>query len=229
MRFDNNMRAASALTLVVFGLSALASNFLLRLFFNLLRGPAETGLDKEVISSGALFVIAGLFGVMVAVLCFRPILNWVKERGLPFFIPEPDPFEGKHIRVGLVVSQGQLWKEVYSAWIPAHHLRTLMNGPVGIHLTVVNKERERLSIYRQRADEDEGGDEIFVVKLKKGKKVLHNLEMLAGNRGTFEVDEQKPYATCYYPLAYVGCDGTESGGWLKFGGEVRLMRLAFIR
>jgi hypothetical protein len=229
MRFDKNMRAASALTLGVMALSALASNFLLRLFFSLLRGPTETGLEKDIISSNTLFVMSGLIGLMVAVLCFRSILNGIREYGLPGVIPAPDPFDGKHIRVALVVSEtGATWREVYAQWVPAHHLRTLMKGPLGKQLTLANKEKERLSIVRCLAAEDEGGGETFVVKLKKGRKVIHNLEMISGKRGRFETEDERPYATCYYPLAYVGCDGTESGGWLKFGGETRIMRLAFL-
>jgi hypothetical protein len=229
MRFDKNIRATAAVSLGVLALSALASHFLLRLFFGLLRGATETGLEKDVISTGALFSICGLIGLMMAVVCFRPILGWIRERGLPGLVEAPDPFEGKHIRVALSVSQnGGMFSEVYSQWVPAHHLNTLMKGPVGKHLTLANKEGERLAIVRCMAPEDEGGGEIFVVKHKKGRKVIHNLEMAATSRGTFESDEEQNYANCFYPLTFVGCDGTNAGGWLKFGGEKRIMGLIYL-
>lgn len=229
MRFDTNIRATIACSLGVLGLTALAANFLLRLFFSLLAGPAETGLEKNIISPTTLAIMSGLIGLAMAVVCYRSILGWIRERGLPGWIPAPNPFEGKHIRVSLVVSEtGALWKEAYSQWVPAHHLATMMKGPVGKSLTLANNEGERLTIRRCLAAEAEGGGDIFVVKLKKNRKVLYNLEMPAGSRGTFESPAEHKYATCYYPLAFVGCDGTDSGGWLKFGGEKRVMRLVYL-
>lgn len=229
MRFDTNTRATIACSLGVFGLSALAANFLLRLFFSLLSGPAETGLEKNIISPSALALISGLIGLTMAVVCFRSILGWIRERGLPGWIPAPSPFEGKHVRVSLIVSEtGATWKETYSQWVPAHHFNTMIKGPVGKSLTLANQEGERLTIVRCLAPEAEGGGDIFVVKLKKNRKVVYNLEMPAGSRGSFESAEEQKYATCQYPLAFVGCDGTDSGGWLKFGGETRVMRLLFL-
>jgi hypothetical protein len=229
MRFDKHIRAASAISLGVFALCALASNLLLRLFFSLLQGPRETGFEKDVISANSLLLICGLIGLMMAVVCFRPILGWIRERGLPGFIPAPDPFEGKHIRVALVASpDGSTPSEVYTQWIPAHHIRTLMKGPLGKKLTLGNKAGERLSILRCLSAAEEGGDEIFLVVHRKGRRVSYNMELPVGKRGTFETDEERNYATCWYPLTFVGCDDTTPGGWLKFGGETRIMRLAFI-
>lgn len=229
MRIDTNIRATIACSLGVLGLTALASHFLLRLFFSLLAGPAETGLEKNIVSPIALAVMSGLIGLTMAIVCFRSILGWIRERGLPGWIPAPNPFNGKHIRVSLVVSEnGARWNETYSQWVPAHHLHSLMKGPIGKSLTLANQAGERLTIVRCLAPETEGGGDIFVVKHKKGRKVLYNLEMPAGSRGTFESAEEQDYATCYYPLAFVGCDGTDSGGWLKFGGEKRVMRLIYL-
>jgi hypothetical protein len=228
MRFDKHIRAASASALGVFLLSALASNMLLRLFFSLLQGPQETGFEKDIISFNSLLLISGLFGLMIAIVCFRPILSWIRERGLPGFIAPPDPFEGKYIRVALVASpQGSAPREVYSQWLPAHHIRTLMKGPLGKKLTLGNKAGERLSILRCLSPADEGEDETFLVVHRKGRRVSYNMELPAGKRGTLETDEERNYATCWYPLSFVGCDDTTPGGWLKFGGEVRIMRLAF--
>lgn len=229
MRFDKHTRAALTVTIGVFALSSLTCNLLLRLLLSLLRAPVETGLEKEVISSNTLILISGLIGIMIGVVCFRSVLGWIRERGLPGFIPAPDPFEGKHIRIALVASQdGALFNEVYSQWVPAHHVRTLMKGPLGKNLTLGNKQHERLSILRCLLAEEEGGGETFVVKQRKGKRVIYNMEMTAGKRGTLETDAERNYATCWYPLTFVGCDDTATGGWLKFGGEVRLMRLAFL-
>ncbi|MDZ4836285.1 MAG: hypothetical protein SGJ27_21100 [Candidatus Melainabacteria bacterium] len=229
MRFNIHTRATLACSLGVLALSALASNFLLRAFFSLLSSPAETGLEKGIISPTALAISSGLIGLAMAVVLFRPILGWIRERGLPGWIPAPSPFEGKHIRVSLVVSEtGALWKETYSQWVPAHHLHTMMKGPIGKSLTLANQQGERLTILRCLAAEDEGGGDIFVVKMKRARKVIYNFEMPSGSRGTFESPADQKFATCYYPLAFVGCDGTDSGGWLKFGGEKRLMRLVYL-
>jgi len=229
MRFDKHTRATAAVTLGVFTLSALASHFLLRLLFSFLMGATETGLEKDIITPGALFLICGLVGLMMAVVSYRPIFGWIKERGFPGLVDAPDPFEGKHIRVGLTVSEaGALWKEVYSQWVPAHHIRDLLKGPVGKKLTLGNQQGERLSIIRAVASEEEGGGDIFVVKFKRDRKVVYNLEMTPGSRGTLETDDERNYATCWYRLNFVGCEGDQTGGWLKFGGETRLMRIAFL-
>lgn len=230
MRFDIHVRATVAASLGVLALTALASHILLRLLLGFLAGPIETGFEKEIISTGALMTIAGLIGLMMAVVCFRPILGWIRQNGLPGLIEAPSPFEGKHIRVALVVSDtGGLFSEVYSQWVPAHYLNTLMKGPLGKHLTLGNKLHERLSIVRNVASENEGGGDVFVVKLKKRGKVVYSLEMLPGKIGTYESDQERDYASCWFPLVFVGTDGANNtGGWLKFGGDKRIMRLVYL-
>lgn len=229
MRFDKHIRVASAVTLGVAALSALTCNLLLKLALSYFRAPVETGLERDAISGNTLLLISGLVGLMVAVVCFRLILGRIREHGLPGLIPAPDPFEEKHIRVALVASQdGGVFSEIYSQWIPAHHIRSLMHGPLGKKLILGNKLRERLTIQRCLSSEEEGGGETFVVTHRTGKRVNYNMEMAAGKRGTFETEVERNYATCWYPLTFVGCDDTTPGGWLKFGGEVRIMRLAFL-
>jgi hypothetical protein len=228
MRFNTHARAATVCSLGVFTLTAVVTNFLLGLFFSLLASPAQTGLEKNVISPTILAVMSGLSGLAMAIVFFRPILKLVRERGFPGWIPAPGPFDNKYVRVALVASETDgLWKERYAQWVPAHHLNDLMLGPIGKTLTLGNKAGERLSVSRTLAPEEEGGGDIFVVRFKVDRKVIYNLEMPAQSQGTYEESTDNDYATCYYPLAFVGCDGTNSGGWLKFGGEKRVMRILY--
>jgi hypothetical protein len=231
MRFDTPYRAALVLSLGVIVVGGVAAYYLLQLFFAALTGPPQTGYEKEVISSTALYVASGLLGVLAAFFSFRPILALIRERGLPGLIEAPDPFAGKQLRVALTVLETGSWREVYSQWLAAPHVVSLLRGDSGSRLTLGNQAGERLTISRELLTYDESGDvkETFVVKLKHGKKVVHNLEMPAGLRGTLEVDSQKNYATCWYPLACVGCDDKKESAWLKFGGKTVLMRQLFRR
>ncbi|MBX9668048.1 MAG: hypothetical protein K2X93_10535 [Candidatus Obscuribacterales bacterium] len=222
MRFDAPTRATVAVSLGVFALSALVSNFLLRLFLGLLKAPAQTGLEKEIIGPQALFIISALIGLVMTVLCFVPILKHIRERGLPGLIPSPDPFDRKFIRVSLTVKGND---ESYSQWVPAHHVHNLMKGAFGKKLTLARNGNERLILVRNEEPSNEDGDTILV-KQKKAGKVLFNMELVQGTQGLFESDSERDYATCYYEMAFIGCDGQR--GFLKFGGEVRVMKLVFL-
>ncbi len=222
MRFDTPTRATVAVSRGVFAISALLSHFLLRLLLGLFKGPAETGLEKDIIGPQTLFVISALIGLVMTVVCFVPLLKHIRERGLPGVIPSPDPFDDKYIRVSLIVTGEH---ENYSQWVPAHHIHTLMKGAFGKKLTLARKGNERLTIVRNEELSNADGDTI-IVKQKKAGKVVYNMELVQGTQGLFESDSERDYSTCHYEMAFIGCDGQR--GWLKFGGETRVMKLVFL-
>ncbi len=224
MRITQNTRAALAVCAGIFAVSSVAVFFLMRLLLNGLAGSiSDSGVAREVISSGALLAISALGGLAFAVVFFSNVKMWIKENGLPGFIPPPDPLDGQVVRVGLSVSaKGGLFQEVYSQWVKAHYISNFLKNGDSNKLTLLKKDGLRLVLVKTT----ENGGTMLFVKLMNRRRIFYSLELTNGHTGEFQPDEEKKFANCFYQLSFVAC--TDAHAWLKFGGDYKLLKLLFL-
>lgn len=227
MRIDQNTRAALAVCGGIFVGSSVAVFFMMRLLLNFLAGSvSDSGVARDVIDPLALLAISSLGGVAFAVVFFSNVKTWIKENGLPGFIPPPDKLAGQNVRVSLQVRNADgLYKEEHSMWVTARHISNFLKDGASNKLILVAQGGNRLVMVR--TTEETSPNPTFLIKLTKRRRTVYSFELSMGHTGVFEKDEEQKFANCFYKLAFVGC--TDEAAWLKFGGEYKIMEHLFLK
>ena len=226
MNLQTHQRAALAVCLVVTLVGSVAAYLFLNFFFELLIStPGHDSKVEDIISAPLLYAISGLLGILIAFLLYRPTVAGISQYGLPGMIPAADPLSGKHIRCSFFLPSAEHiagWEEHFAMWVSAPEFASFFTERGG-SVSARDQEGKRLIITYPNTGED-----TFMVKLQKGRRVIANLEVSQGVRGSFTTNRERKYSECSYQLSFVGCEG-EANGWLKFWGEERVMRLIFLK
>lgn len=229
MRGDITNRVTLAICL---GL-ALIGSFLYYLLLSfilgvLLSGPPGT-TDKDVVDPMFLIGSCVILGTLTTTLLFNPIRSTIGEYGLPGFIPAPDPLDGKSIRLSLSLPDRESytgWKEHFNLWIAAPAMKQFMTGQRR-SITLRNNEGSYLTLSSANTEPQAKKPESFTIRFSRGRRVIAKLESSPIHRGEFQSDSERRNAQCSYSLIFVGCEESETGGWIIFWGTDRTMRLIF--